>query len=217
MTTVKRTIKIYHANNIQGYSNWITNREIVDNIEEADLVFFEGGADVAPEFYGEPKGSQTYNSPETDRRELAVYKEASKLDKPMFGTCKGLQLLCAMAGGRLVQHQQHPGRHDITTIDGQVIQMNSLHHQAAFPFNLSKDQYEVLATANNLSPMHLDGTDSEMFINPEYQEVEAAYFPKINGLGIQGHPEMMWRNDPQSPIFQWLYKQMRDKLGLEVE
>lgn len=212
----KKVVKIYHASGSLGYSRFILNREIVNNIKDADLVWFEGGEDIDPSLYGEkPHTSVTWLNPNRDKREVAVYKEALALKKPMFGTCRGLQLFSAMAGGKLMQDVDHPGLHSVITKEGKKFRVNSLHHQMIFPYNMPKEDYEILATTGKLSPYHKGANDEEMLID-DLEEVEAAYFPKINALGVQWHPEMMENHSTTTEHFDWLFKQIEEKLKISL-
>ena len=94
-----------------------------------------------------------------------------------------------MNEGLLVQHQNNPSfYHKIKTYDGKELEMTSTHHQAAFPFNLPKENYKILGWTENMLDFHQDGNQQEM--HPE-KECEVVYYPKTNCLGIQPHPEMM--------------------------
>ena len=103
--------------------------EMVDNGEEADLIQFTGGADISPELYNEPRHRKTYPNPIRDNREeLEFRKWIDK--KPMVGICRGAQLFHAMMGGKLYQHVNNHGKsHEIVTLNGEIINVTSLHHQ----------------------------------------------------------------------------------------
>lgn len=168
---------------------WIPDVEIVQTIAESDLVIFPGGADINPAIYGEPEHPRTYCYPETDKRHVEAMQEAVKLKKFMVGICRGAQLMCAMQPkGKLIQHQSNPGSHKIKTYDGKVLKINSLHHQAQYPFDMPKKSYKILAWTEKLLSFHQDGNQREM--NPPV-EVEVVYYPRVKGLAIQGHPEML--------------------------
>lgn len=182
--------KIYIVGDARHYSNWMEG-ELVKDMKYADLVVFTGGEDVHPDFYGHPTHPWTSTNKLRDRFEMAEFAEASKLGKHMLGICRGSQFLCVANGGWLVQHQQNPSYvHNIDTYDGQILEITSTHHQAAYPYNLPIENYQVLGWTDGLLPFHEDGNQEEM--NPP-KECEIVYYPKGNCLGIQGHPEMMER------------------------
>jgi putative glutamine amidotransferase len=161
--------------------------------EQVQMAIFTGGQDVDPHFYGEKKSSPTYSSPQRDREELAAFTKLRELNIPMFGICRGLQFLCAMAGGKVCQHLDGHGfgKHNALTNDGRSIIVNTLHHQMMLPGDI---EHIVLAHSEpRLSKCYVGGNDE--FIEVPY-EYEAAYFPAINAAGVQYHPEMMQDSSP---------------------
>jgi putative glutamine amidotransferase len=159
------------------------------DLDKADALMFTGGEDISPTLYGEKHGKYTGGtSSRRDSEEVYYFKEARDRNLPIIGICRGAQLLCAMAGGKLVQHIKHPGRHMIHTDDGKKFLMNSLHHQMMMPLNT---KHRLIAWTEHLSPFHLDGDGNELNPFPDGREPEVVYFEDIKGLGIQGHPEWM--------------------------
>lgn len=203
--------KIYIVGGGSRYANWMEGT-VVDKMADADLVVFTGGEDVDPDFYGHPKHPYTGCNTIRDRFERVEFNEASKLKKPMIGICRGAQFLCVMNGGLLIQHQQNTQYlHDINVGDEKTVEITSMHHQSAFPFNLPKESYKILGWTENLSKFHEDGNRDEM--NPPV-ECEIVYYPKERCLGIQGHPEMLDpKKHPTIPFLQTMLNNfMNNKL-----
>lgn len=125
-----------------------------------DGLFLAGGADVEPNRYGETRkpacGATDANR---DAVEIAMIQQAMAERTPIFGICRGLQILNVACGGSLYQDiatevpaaikhdftaaQQHLDRtvevHDVTVKAGTrlagilgtgVMPVNSIHHQA---------------------------------------------------------------------------------------
>ncbi len=73
-------------------------------VKNSDIIFLTGGEDVNPEYYhaqpspylGEVAGCR-------DTFEMALLKEAVAQKKPIFGTCRGLQIINVFFGGSLYQ------------------------------------------------------------------------------------------------------------------
>jgi putative glutamine amidotransferase len=158
--------------------------EILDRI---DGLLLTGGGDIdAAEFAEEnhPK-NHTINS-KRDTMELTLTREALNRDIPVFGICRGLQVMNVAMGGNLYQdipdhddekNSRQNVAHDVTIVEGtrlhQIIGkthigVNSFHHQAAK--NLGKG---LIATAKSHDGI-VEGIE-----NPD-----APYF-----LGVQWHPE----------------------------
>lgn len=168
-----------------------------------------GGADISPSIYNKAVSRKTHADARLsirDAQEVALMKRAIELGMPIIGVCRGAQLLCALAGGHLIQHvNRHGGTHVVKTYDGQHIVTNSIHHQMMYPFNV---EHELRAYMERpLSDVHIDvdetGNDVDVNIpvEPEY-----VYFPKIKGYAVQWHPEGMQFN---SPANQWLLRDLQ--------
>lgn len=196
--------KIYIVGGSNEYANWMKG-QLVDSIEEADLVVFTGGEDVHPSLYKEPMGKHTFCNLDRDIKEKKQWQKAIELNKHIIGICRGSQFSCVMNGGRLVQDQLNPSYiHNINTSDGKVIPISSTHHQAQYPYDLPKENYKVLGWTNGISPKHLNGLNKEI-CEKEFDEVEICYYPKTKCLGIQGHPEMIYRDrDSYKDTFEYL-------------
>jgi putative glutamine amidotransferase len=72
-----------------------------------------GGSDVNPaRFGGTPHPETDPPDDERDQRELALIDEAMARAVPIFGICRGLQILNVYHGGTLVQHLEPTALHD---------------------------------------------------------------------------------------------------------
>jgi putative glutamine amidotransferase len=172
-------------------------------------VFIPGGADMDPQFYGQrPHPKLGFTNASRDRRELELARRALKDKKPLFGICRGHQVITVAAGGTLVQDigseikggLNHRGTHHWIDIDphsrlarllGETrIQVNSLHHQATKEV---PPGWKAVAWAP-------DGVIEA--IEPED--------PGLPVISVQFHPEMMYQQDPRfARLFEWFMKQRR--------
>lgn len=187
-------MKVFVVGTAVGYARWIDNKTFVNNVEDADLVFFTGGSDVCPALYGCSKHDTTWDYPARDEYEKEVF-EKMRPDQLAFGTCRGLQILCALNGGLLIQDvSNHAGGSHIITNGVEKHYVTSLHHQMIYPWNLDKKDYDILFWSEPRRSTRYLGDK----IDPAKIEVEPeiAVFHKEGKpvcLGIQGHPEMMER------------------------
>lgn len=113
-----------------------------------DGLILAGGGDLDPALYGaEPDPRTTGVRPARDSGEVALLRAAIDADLPTLGICRGMQLMSALAGGRLVQHldsEAHRGagpgvytRHPVSTVPGTRLagilgpdtEVPSYHHQ----------------------------------------------------------------------------------------
>ena len=75
-----------------------------------------GGSDIDPAIYGENIDGAVDIDHKRDEAEIALLKAYLELGKPIFGICRGHQLINAYMGGSLCQHLQSADIH--TTCDG---------------------------------------------------------------------------------------------------
>jgi putative glutamine amidotransferase len=173
--------------------------EMVDRL---DGLVLSGGGDVDPELYGaevEP-GCGTVERAR-DVWELAILSAALERGLPVFGICRGLQVLNVVRGGTLVQdvapdagdghprfdRPRHEVAHPVDLVDGTLaaslygpqVQVNSLHHQVV-------GEVGDGLVASGRSP---DAT------------VEALELPGRPVLAVQWHPEALLGADAG---FRWL-------------
>ena len=165
-----------------------------DLVELDSALVIWGGSDIGPGYYKHPQSKTTYPHPTRDRAEWALIERAVNLGIPIIGVCRGAQMLCAYAGGSLIQDVRgHAGRgHTVTTNTGEVFSVNSIHHQMLC---LDEVDHELLAwTTNNISPTYIWKDDQVYVPKAEFKEPELVDFPHIKGFAIQWHPEAMPAN-----------------------
>lgn len=167
-----------------------------------DGFLFPGGQDVCPRLYGEEPSPQCGEQcPARDTMEQALLHAALRLDKPVLGICRGLQLMNVLLGGTLWQdlptgcpspvcHCQRPPYdrpvHTVTLCPGtplhallrtDTLPVNSYHHQGV----------RRLAPALRAMALAEDGL------------VEAAYLPQARfAWAVQWHPEFSHETDAAS-------------------
>lgn len=176
------------------------------DLGDADLVVFLGGEDVDPSLYGENKHPTTYFNKARDAKEMEIFTEAVKLGTPMFGICRGMQFLHVMNGGKLYQNVRNHGRthgmRDYRT--GEIMEISSMHHQMV----IDNDSTFVIGVAEN--PGHgapYDTARNTMSWN-KHEDIEAAIYPNINAIAVQGHPEVT----PGTRFTEWTIERIKEFL-----
>ncbi len=125
-------------------------------VRELDALVLQGGADVAPQTYGQtPIDTRWEGDVVRDRYELSLLRAFLAQKKPVLGVCRGAQLLNVAFGGTLYQDipTQCPGahahvdtelydqlEHEVTFLQGSALtnlyptasqlKVTSIHHQA---------------------------------------------------------------------------------------
>lgn len=80
------------------------------NPEDYAGLLLPGGDDIDPSFYGKEKQpTDTIVHPEFDRMEIELVQKFVAAGKPIFGICRGCQVINVALGGTLEQHI--PGEH----------------------------------------------------------------------------------------------------------
>jgi putative glutamine amidotransferase len=81
-----------------------TDLDLHDYAAALDGLVLQGGNDVAPESYGEaPLHDDWHGDRVRDRYEMELIRAFVAAGKPVFGICRGLQLLNVTYGGTLLQ------------------------------------------------------------------------------------------------------------------
>lgn len=167
-----------------------------------DGLLLSGGSDLHPSYYGEePHPDLGPIIPERDAFEMRLLEAALGRGLPVFGICRGLQLMNVFLGGTLYQdlpaqfgeeldHRQTTPKwspkHGIT-LDGSSVtggisgaaklQVNSYHHQAI----------KELASGLVVSARSADGVVEAA----ESRDLSERWF-----VGVQWHAEAMRASDP---------------------
>lgn len=201
-------VKIYASAGYVGYARPMVSygASVVEDIADANMLLLAGGADIGPELYGSPRSVTTWDSPVRDRIELNDVQFALRQNMPIIGTCRGMQLITAVAGGKLVQDVTgHAGPHHIAcTPDGDEFVVNSLHHQMCLPHGYVS-RFNALAWSGHRQSKHymFDNDIDIMFdmTKNDIPELEAVFYPDINAFGVQWHPEMMQLDCPATDFY----------------
>ena len=171
---------------------------ITNMVKGIDLLVLCGGEDVEPGRYGEPLTYSKTPNLKRDAFEWKVLGAAVALGKPVFGICRGHQLINVFFGGTLYQDIKeehgaaHPATHLVQVVDDGYLkpifqtsrqEVNSSHHQAV----------KKLAPGFTVAATALDGV------------IEAIENKSLNIHGVQFHPERLQGNDPKfAALFRWL-------------
>ena len=170
----------------------------VTGLDGADAFLLWGGTDIHPSYYktGPNKFSGAPMLPSNrDKWEWAAMKYCKANKIPIIGVCRGAQFICAFAGGKLIQHcdGHGNGRHAVLDIADDYYDVTSSHHQM---MDVTGTRHELVAwTAPALSSFYYGETNEtpkeiEMGLSTgKFREPEVVFFPDINALAIQGHPE----------------------------
>jgi putative glutamine amidotransferase len=175
-----------------------------------DGLLLSGGSDLDPGYYGEEASPELGPTiPERDAFEVALLEVALRRGVPVFGICRGLQVLNVVLGGTLYQdlpsqvdgevlkHRQTTPKwqatHEVEVRDGSylaevagrgVVKVNSYHHQGI----------KALADGLVVSARSSDGV---------IEAIEGTDLSNLWLVGVQWHAEAMrGRSRQQRALFE---------------
>lgn len=176
-----------------------------------DGILFTGGQDVSPELYGESVtesylATKPELSPERDRMEPVLLREALRADKAILGICRGIQLINAALGGTMW--------HDLPT----EVPSDVEHHMPNPPYDLLGHEVTLVAGTPLAELMAAAGEGGRIAVNSYHHQavrvvapgltvmakaddgvVEALYRPQSRFCwAVQWHPEFLHKVDARS-------------------
>lgn len=166
--------------------------EMLDGL---DGLMFSGGEDINPAWYGEEKSEKCGNANDArDLFEIMLFKKASDRNIPIFGVCRGQQMINVAMGGTLYQDlpSENPSdikhgvydnslvpAHDISIIPGSLLSemlgstsygVNSRHHQGI----------EKLAPGLRITAWSPDSVPEAVEAYPQRQIMAVQFHPELN-------------------------------------
>lgn len=162
-----------------------------------DGLILSGGGDVHPQRFGQGMdGAEAHTIDEKrDEMEIRLAHAALALDLPVFGICRGCQVLNVAAGGALIQHfdghrtpQDGPTRyHDVQMEPGS--QLRAIVAQATLPVNTFHHQgVDRAGLAPIFRPAAL--ASPEDWLVEAYESTQHRWV-----IGVQWHPERSFELD----------------------
>jgi putative glutamine amidotransferase len=218
-TSQDKPLRIALSSGSENYINWVHKgdslAEIIDmkgmKVDSAlkllptcVAILFTGGEDVVPGYYGkESDSTRCASNPGRDTLEFALIKESMRLKIPVFGVCRGQQILNVALGGTLIIDipTDHPGNvihqqedylncfHLANVVKGSQLQnitkadtgsVTSNHHQA---IEKAAPGLKIVAWTADSIPEAIEWSDP-------------AGKPFL--MAVQWHPERMDTNSPLS-------------------
>ncbi len=178
----------------------ITVRDYVDML---DGLVLQGGEDIAPETYGETPLNPAWSGDRIrDRYEIALFEEFVRQGKPVFGICRGCQLINVALGGSLYQ--------DIGTQVGEAVQHRddrryegTFHAMRVLEGGWLSRLYPDCRSAriNTIHHQAVKGLGRDLVVEAVSEPdgiVEAVRWQGPSFVaGVQWHPEFMDPSDPQ--------------------
>ena len=143
-----------------------------------------GGGDIDPRFFGETDNGSFPPDSRRDETEFSLIREYRAKGKPIFGICRGMQVLNVFFGGTLIQNLPTAKEH--TSPDGDLF--HAVENQKGTPTEILFGDRMIVNSAHHqgcgkignglfLMQRHADGTPEGLFGD------------RI--IAVQWHPERM--------------------------
>lgn len=166
-----------------------------DTYADIDGLLLTGGPDIDPSYYGEEVHETTEIEPNRDELELFLFKRSREKDIPVFGVCRGIQVMNVAMDSSLYQdipsqftdhlthkilEDENDSWHDIKIQSGSLLneitgetiaKVNSRHHQA---LKVVGDGFRVTAQSKDGIIEAIEDKSKRFMV------------------GVQYHPERMW-------------------------
>lgn len=188
--------------------------ELPESFSEFRALLLTGGGDVDPARYGQKPHAKTGDvMPNRDALEEKLIRKYLDMGRPIFGICRGIQILNVVMGGKLIQHVPdwikkhgkeeihspktgdavHPVKFALRTNIGKALrgvkEINSHHHQAADPKHIGKGLRLAAKSPAGIPEALVEGDSTASHI-----------------VAVQWHPERM--DEGRSPASQALMQLM---------
>ena len=165
-------------------------------LEEIDGLLLPGGGDVDPtHFFQKRHPEVNYVSRSRDALELRLCQKALKADIPVFGICRGIQVMSVAMGGSLYQDIESVYPREALNHKVDEDRRDSEHEIEIIPHSrLSEIVNEHQALVNSAHHQALDNIEEGFVITARSSDgiIEAVEDPsKRFVIGVQYHPERM--------------------------
>lgn len=190
--TMTSKIRFFSLAEGQGVSRWLQQAGWkATSLEEADVICFNGGTDIATSIYGERPALRGVPGMKSARDfdEVEVFDRFKFPPKLKLGICRGAQLLNCLNGGTLWQDVDgHGSDHKMTVVEtGHVMKITSTHHQMMRP-NLQRGL--IIGVSDESTYKLAEHAEfPAAFFTDDHKDAEIVYYADTNSLCIQGHPE----------------------------
>lgn len=172
-----------------------------DIYERLDAVLLPGGPDVDPTYYGADRHPQTIEIDDArDTLELTLARWTYDDDRPLFGICRGHQVMNVAFGGTLIQDIPSEVETELAHATPSTLPRNTIRHEVEI--NPDSRLAAILGTAhvsvNSLHHQSVERAGTGVQITGKSPDgvVEALEVPnKRYMLSVQWHPEDLYNND----------------------
>lgn len=161
-----------------------------DNIDinNFDMLLIPGGIDVDPSLYGQTKDKSIKNTNiNLDHLQLNLIDKFVSANKPIFGICRGLQIINVYFKGTLIQDIKSTITHTPTIVGGKII--DSYHNITNSDFMAELFTKTCLVNSSHHQAIDKMGNGLIAVSHCEDNIIEAIRHQTLPIYAVQWHPE----------------------------
>lgn len=179
--------------------------------EKADGLFLPGGDDISPLRYGAPRSEKTeIVCEERDELELSLVKIFREQKKPIFGICRGMQVINVALCGTLYQDIKSEIRGSLVHRDDKKTvkerYQEDAHDVRLMPKTALRDFFEhARISVNSTHHQSVKKLGESLRVGAVAEDgviegVEAEDMNKEWIVGVQWHPEEIWKTHKEQAV-----------------
>ena len=190
---------------------YVDSASLQSALSQVDAIILSGGGDLNPLLIGEEPIPQLHSvNAERDQAELNLIDQALRMQIPVLGICRGIQMLVAAMGGELyqdlpaqyhdaplVKHSQdlarHCASHTVEVEAGTILHSIFNTQASAEPVQLHVNSFHHQAVKATGPRLRVSARSADGVI----EAVESTTYKSI--LGVQWHPEAFIASGVRSP------------------
>lgn len=176
--------------------------ELEEELKTCDGLVIPGGMDIDPYFYQQENTHSSCEPIEVDQLDLNAIEIAQRLKLPIFGICRGLQVINVALGGSLKQDiPNHSVSSDTKRLNGHKITIEK-----------GNILYDLMGQETEVNSYHHQAIDKlastlEILAQSEDETIEAIKGNQI--LAVQWHPERMTSLESTKALFKYFIDSLR--------
>ncbi|MDE0423329.1 MAG: gamma-glutamyl-gamma-aminobutyrate hydrolase family protein [Candidatus Poribacteria bacterium] len=167
-------------------------------IDQIHGLLLPGGGDIDPDLFGEERHCETKNvNRAKDEFEMSLFRKAIEKDMPVFGICRGIQIMNVERGGSLYQHiPEQIGDHLTYEIPEKSDDLwHSIQIQPSGQLCQITHKGNTEVTSSHHQAVKVIGKGLVVTAQSKDGIIEAMEYPSKSNqfaIGVQYHPERMW-------------------------
>ncbi|MDR1794647.1 MAG: gamma-glutamyl-gamma-aminobutyrate hydrolase family protein [Erysipelotrichaceae bacterium] len=188
---------------LSGFYNAYDMKDIVSRF---DGLVVAGGGDVDPFYYNQENRASKGIDTDIDETDLLLIQNFAKVNKPILGICRGIQIINVAFGGTLIQDipTEYPTTlHHAPYMEEGMRKLPS-HTVAVEAGTLAHSLLGSGTLVNSFHHQAIDELAPEFIVSATAEDGLIETIERGNILAVQWHPERLQKDPDQRALFAWL-------------